>query len=62
MSDEFLTTREAADLLKTSEATIRKECGNGRLPARKIGREWRIHRRVLMEWWHASADELRPVE
>ena len=44
MADEFLTIREVAHLLKLSEATIRKWCREGRLPALKLGKAYRIRR------------------
>ena len=44
MADEFLTIREVAQLLKLSEATIRKWCREGRLPALKLGKAYRIRR------------------
>lgn len=39
---ELLTVKEAAGLLKTSRAQIRKMIQNGELPAVKVGREYRI--------------------
>ncbi len=39
---ELLTVKEAADLLKTSRALIRKMIQAGDLLAVKIGREYRI--------------------
>jgi len=45
--DEMLTTAEAAELLRVSEFTIRRWCASGRLPAIKLGRDWRISRTRL---------------
>ena len=45
--DEFLTTRQVAELLKLSEATVRKWCREGRLPAVKLGKSYRIRRSDL---------------
>lgn len=42
-----LTVEEAADLLKVSKVTIRRWCADGKLPAFKIGREWRINKLEL---------------
>lgn len=47
VSDELLTVSEAAHYLKVSRMTIWRWCNDGRLPAFKIGREWRVHRTVL---------------
>lgn len=46
-ADELLTVDDAAALFKVSRMTIWRWCNSGRLPAFKIGREWRIHRREL---------------
>lgn len=45
--DEVLTVEEAADYLKVSKITIRRWCVRGKLPAFKIGREWRICKQEL---------------
>ena len=44
---DFLTVHDAAGHLKVSRIPIWRWCKSGRLPAFKIGREWRIHRGVL---------------
>jgi excisionase family DNA binding protein len=44
MPEHFLTTREAANYLKVSAATVRRWCAAGRLPAFLVGRHWRIAR------------------
>ena len=44
MTDEVLTVKEAAALLKTSRQQIRRMIQSGELPAVKVGREWRIPR------------------
>ena len=41
---EILTTEEAAEFLRVSQHTIWRWCKTGRLPAFRIGREWRIRR------------------
>lgn len=41
-SNELLTVKEAAVLLKTSRVQIRKMIQNGELSAAKVGREYRI--------------------
>jgi len=40
--DTYLTLREAAELLKVHENTIRNWLKSGDLPGRQIGRLWRI--------------------
>ncbi len=49
MSDDLLTTREAARLLKTSPAMVRRWIKQGRLPATKLGgARYRLSRTQLL--------------
>jgi len=41
---ELLTVQDVATSLKRRPATLYAWCRDGRLPAIKIGKEWRIHR------------------
>jgi excisionase family DNA binding protein len=54
MSDEIrptlLTLVEAADRLRLSPNTVYKMCREGELPARKVGRQWRIREEDLANW------------
>ena len=45
--DEILTVEEVAAYLKVSNSTIRRWCLKAKLPAFKIEREWRIHKKEL---------------
>lgn len=40
--EQLLTVAEAAGYLRVSQATLWRWCQEGRVPALKIGREWRI--------------------
>jgi excisionase family DNA binding protein len=40
--DELLTVAETAACLRVSQATLWRWCQEGRVPALKIGREWRV--------------------
>jgi len=42
--DEILTVREVAEYFKLSRTTVWRWCNDGKLPAFKVGRGWRIHR------------------
>jgi len=42
--DEILTVREVAEYFKLSRTTVWRWCNEGKLPAFKVGRGWRIHR------------------
>lgn len=45
--DEFLTTKEIADILKVNILTVRRWIGAGKLPATSLGKEYRIKRSDL---------------
>jgi excisionase family DNA binding protein len=48
MSDpELLTTLEVAALLRVHPVTVLREIRKGRLPAKKVGRSWRVARASL---------------
>ena len=47
---EILNIEEAASLLGVSVKTFNKVLHSERLPARKIGREWKFSRKALIEW------------
>jgi excisionase family DNA binding protein len=42
--DKILTVPEIAEYLKVSRTTVWRWCNEGRLPAFRIGRHWRIYR------------------
>ncbi len=47
---EVLFIDEAAALLGVHPVTLRRLASEGRVPARKVGREWRFNRAGLMAW------------
>ena len=47
VNDEIMTVQEVADYLRISRTTVWRWCNEGRLPAFRIGREWRIKRDAL---------------
>lgn len=58
--DDYLTTAEAAALLKVHEDTIRKAITEGRIPYIELGpKTFRIPRRGLRDAW---ADSVRGVD
>lgn len=58
---EFLSIPETASLLRIGERTAYKLVREGRLPALKLGGQWRIHRPTLLAW--ARGEDARvPVE
>ncbi|MBP7868473.1 MAG: helix-turn-helix domain-containing protein [Firmicutes bacterium] len=50
MVSRFLTAEQAADLLQTDTGTLRRLAREGRIPATKIGRQWRFDEDLLREW------------
>ena len=53
-NDEILTVKETADLLKTTRQQVRKMIVNEGLPAVKVGREWRVLKAGIMEFFEAN--------
>jgi excisionase family DNA binding protein len=49
-SIKLLTLREAASLLKISQRTLHRMILKGRIPAFKIGNQWRILESRFEEW------------
>ncbi len=49
-SDELLTIAEVAAYLKLSRRTAWRWCKTGRLPAFKVGHQWRVAQRDLEEF------------
>lgn len=47
----IMTTKEAAELLGIKTELVRRWCRDGHLPAVQLGREYRISRAALIDWW-----------
>jgi excisionase family DNA binding protein len=47
---EILTLEEVAQYLRLKPQTIYKWAQEGRIPAAKLGKEWRFRRSVLDRW------------
>ena len=45
-----LTVEQAGQLLQMPPDTVRKLLSAGRLPGRKVGREWRLTRQALIDY------------
>jgi len=50
MADEIMTVEELAGYLKTSVATIYKLAQEGKIPATKVGNQWRFRKEKIDEW------------
>jgi len=56
-SKEVLNAEEAAELLGVSPWTVREEARAGKLPGRKVGREWRFSRTALLDYLRGTLQE-----
>jgi excisionase family DNA binding protein len=45
-----MTAREVAAYLRVSKATVYRLANAGQIPATRVGRSWRFHRRLIDEW------------
>ncbi|TMA11343.1 MAG: helix-turn-helix domain-containing protein [Deltaproteobacteria bacterium] len=48
--DEFLTTKEVAEYLRVDMYTIYRLVSQRKIPAFKIGNQWRYKRSLLERW------------
>ena len=53
----YLTARDVQELIRVDRSTIYRMAESGRLPAIKIGRQWRFPSGAIHEWLGTSADE-----
>lgn len=60
MDKDILDIQGAAAVLGVSKRTIYKLVSEKRIPAAKVGKEWRFSRRKLIEWVAAGAGKLQP--
>ena len=48
--EEILTLKEVCTLLQTHPSTLYKLTKRGRIPAFRIGQEWRFRRDAIKQW------------
>lgn len=58
MEKEILNMEEAAELFGVSVKTFIKLLKEEKVPARKIGREWRFSRKALIDWLSSGDSQL----
>ena len=51
---EVLTVEQLAELLQVDAKTVRELAGQGELPGRKVGSDWRFSRQAVLEWLSRS--------
>lgn len=54
MAKEVMTLHEAAEYLSISDETLRRLACDGKVPAFKLGRDWRFSLARLQEWMTAK--------
>jgi excisionase family DNA binding protein len=62
-SSPVMTTQEVAVYLRVSTATVYRLARAGQIPATRVGRSWRFHRRLIDEWLcagHRVPDDYPP--
>jgi excisionase family DNA binding protein len=47
---EIMTTKEVAEYLDIHPLTVHKYARQGKIPAFKIGTDWRFHKRYIEKW------------
>ena len=47
---EILTAKEVAEYLKVHPLTVHKYAREGKIPAFKIGTDWRFHKKYIDDW------------
>ena len=50
IQDEVLTVAEAAVMLKVSRHTVWRALKRKQIPAKKVGRQWRLSRQAILNW------------
>lgn len=55
---QVLTLSEAAERLRVCKKTVLNMIRKDKLPARKVGRAWRISTRAIEEWLSSGSDEI----
>jgi len=58
--DEYLTTEEAAKLLKLHRDTVRRLIRERKLPHVKVGSQYRLRRKDLEAWLGSSQEPKQP--
>ena len=57
MEDEIMTLEEVAKYLKLKPQTIYTWAQNNKIPAAKLGKEWRFKKSVIDKWFDQHFDE-----
>ena len=55
--DEIMTLEEVAKYLKLKPQTIYVWAQTGKIPAAKLGKEWRFRKSMIDKWFNQHIDE-----
>ena len=55
--EDIMTLEEVAKYLKLKPQTIYTWAQNGKIPAAKLGKEWRFRKSVIDRWFNQHIDE-----
>jgi PTS system nitrogen regulatory IIA component len=55
--EEIMTLEEVAKYLKMQPQTIYTWAQTGKIPAAKIGKEWRFRKDIIEEWFKQHIDD-----
>ncbi|TRZ76501.1 MAG: DNA-binding protein [Bacteroidetes bacterium] len=55
--EDIMTLEEVAKYLKVTPQTIYTWAQDGRIPAAKLGKEWRFRKSVIDRWFNEHMDE-----
>jgi len=55
--DDIMTLEEVAKYLKLKPQTIYTWSQNGKIPAAKLGKEWRFKKSVIDNWFNQHIDQ-----
>jgi excisionase family DNA binding protein len=56
MDEEILDVNRAAKILGVSSRTVYNMARQGKIPAMRVGREWRFARKTLIDWVSKSSE------
>ena len=56
ISKEIMTAKEVAQYLSIHLLTVYKYAREGKIPAFKIGTDWRFHKKSLEKWIHGKSN------
>ena len=54
--EEILTVEEVAEFLKVSRDTVYRLTQQGKIPATKVGNQWRFTKTRLLEWLNSGGE------